>query len=122
MGYSPNLRSSSPAMRSSHLRKNTSTLDLGHVSRPPRTGLLGWWLNLTAPPWPSNSVPIAERERLRKAELSSYSFLALFAFLVALLSNSLADPATAEAVGLMGVCLLVAAFLNRGGHTRLAAY
>jgi HAMP domain-containing protein len=87
-----------------------------------RTGVLGWWLNLTAPPWPAQAIPIAERERLRKAELTSVGILAIFAFVVALLSNSLADPATAEAVGLVGVVLVIAAFLNRRGRTRVAAY
>lgn len=87
-----------------------------------RTGLLGWWLNLTAPRWPLQMITIAERERLRKAELTSLSFLVLFAFLVTLLSNSLADPGTAQAVAVMAVVLLIAAFLNRKGFTRVAAY
>ncbi len=87
-----------------------------------RTGILGWWLNLTAPTWPNQPLPIAERERLRKAELTSISFLALFAFLLTLLSNSLADPGTAQAVAVMAVCLVIAAILNRAGRTRIAAY
>ena len=87
-----------------------------------RTGLVGWWLNLTAPAWPDHSVPIQERERLRKAELTSFSILAIFAFLIALVSNSLADVTTAQAVGLMAIILLVAALLNRTGRTRAAAY
>jgi hypothetical protein len=87
-----------------------------------RTGLVGWWLNLTAPPWPAHSIPVKERERLRKAELTSFSILAIFAFLIALVSNSLADPTTAEAVGLMALFLLIAALLNRTGRTRAAAY
>jgi hypothetical protein len=87
-----------------------------------REGLLGWWLNLTAPRWPNYSIPISERERLRKAELTSFSILATFACLIALVSNSLADPTTAEAVGLIGIFLLVAAILNRTGRTRTAAY
>ena len=87
-----------------------------------RAGLIGWWLSLTAPAWPTQALPIAERERLRKAELTSISFLALFAFLLALLSNSLADPGTLQAVLLMAVCLVIAAFLNRKGFTRVAAY
>jgi hypothetical protein len=88
----------------------------------PRTGILGWWLNLTAPPWPSHAIPIAERERLRKAELTSFSILAIFACLVALVSNSLADPTTAEAVGAIALVLVIAAILNRTGRTRIAAY
>src|SRR5690242_5694243 len=87
-----------------------------------RAGLVGWWLNLTAPSWPDRSLPIQERERLRKAELTSFSILAIFAFLIALVSNSLADLTTAQAVGLMAIILLVAAILNRTGRTRAAAY
>ncbi|HEY7414413.1 MAG TPA: hypothetical protein VH593_04415, partial [Ktedonobacteraceae bacterium] len=55
-----------------------------------RAGLVGWWLNLTAPRWPDHAIPVKERERLRKAELTSLSILAIFAFLIALVSNSLA--------------------------------
>jgi hypothetical protein len=83
---------------------------------------VGWWLNLTAPRWPARSLPIAERERLRKAELTSVSFLALFAFLLALVSNSLADPGTAQAVVVMAIILVIAALFNRTGRTRVAAY
>jgi hypothetical protein len=96
--------------------------DAGAESIVRRAGLMGWWLNLTAPRWPAHTIPIKERERLRKAELTSFSILAIFAFLLALVSNSLANPATAQAVVLMGFFLLVAAVLNRTGRTRLAAY
>ncbi len=103
-------------------RRIPSLPDPNQASTTHRGGMLGWWLNLTAPPWPDHPIPIVERERLRKAELTSYSFLVLFAFLIALVSNSLADAATAQAVGLMAVCLLIAAIFNRTGRTRLAAY
>lgn len=87
-----------------------------------RRGVVGWWLNLTAPPRPNRTLPIGERERLRKAELTSFSILAVFLLLVALVSNSLAHPSTAQAVGVMALGLFVAALLNRGGRTRAAAY
>jgi hypothetical protein len=83
---------------------------------------MAWWLDLTAPPLPNRIVPVAERERLRKAELTSYSILAVFLFLIALTSNSLSDPTTAEAVIIMAIGLMIAAFLNRIGRTRTAAY
>lgn len=86
-----------------------------------RTGIVGWWLNLTAPPVPGRVLPLRERERLRKAELTSFSILAVFLFLLALVSNSLAHPSTAQAVIVMAVGLVVAAFLNRAGWTRTAA-
>jgi hypothetical protein len=87
-----------------------------------RRGLVGWWLNLTAPAWPKRTLPIGERERLRKAELTSFSILAVFLLLVSLVSNSLAHPATAQAVLVMGAGLVVAGVLNRRGNTRTAAY
>ena len=87
-----------------------------------RSGILGWWLNLTAPPAPNRLVPIAEQERLRKAELTSYSILAVFALLLALVSNSFDDPATGQAVLVSAIGLVIAAVLNRTGWTRTAAY
>ncbi len=100
----------------------SSPVNSDHIRIVPRTGILGWWLNLTAPRWPDHQPPIAERERLRKAELTSFSILAIFAFLIALVSNSLANAATAQAVIIMGGFLLIAAILNRTGRTRTAAY
>lgn len=97
-------------------------VNTGAESMVRRKGLVGWWLNLTAPHWPSYPIPVKERERLRKAELTSFSILAIFGFLIALVSNSLAHAATAQAVIVMGVCLLIAAILNRTGLTRTAAY
>jgi len=129
MSYLPSNKegvSSSPAnMRSAtYRREGGSPLEDPNNSTRivQRNGLLGWWLNLTAPQWPNHSIPISERERLRKAELTSFSILATFACLVALVSNSLADPTTAEAVGLIAIFLLIAAILNRTGRTRIAAY
>ena len=87
-----------------------------------RKGITGWWLNLTAPPLPDRLLGIGERERLRKAELTSLSILAVFLFLLTLVSNSLTHPATAEAVVIMAIGLIVAAVLNRTGKTRTAAY
>ena len=87
-----------------------------------RRGIVGWWLNLTAPAWPLNPISIQERERLRKAELTSLSLIVTFAFLLALVSNSLVDVTTAQGVSLLAVFMVIAAVLNRKGHTRLAAY
>lgn len=108
---------------------NTNQLPTGYVAAAggtvamgPRVGIFGWWLNLTAPPRPPATAPIAERERIRKAELTSASILAVFLFLVALVSNSLSDPSTGEAVALMFITLLITASLNRFGLTRGAAY
>src|SRR5262249_27467697 len=83
-----------------------------------RTGLIGWWLDLTAPSRPAGALGVAERERLRRAELTSLSILAVAGFLIALVSNSLADPSTGQAVGTMAIGLLIAAILNRTGQTQ----
>jgi hypothetical protein len=115
---------STPArpMRTNKEGNDSLSFQTSSVSIASRQGLVGWWLGLTAPPWPTYPIPVAERERLRKAELTSFSILAIFAFIIALVSNSLADPTTAQAVGLMAVFLLIAAILNRTGRTRAAAY
>ena len=62
-----------------------------------RKGIWGWWLDLTAPARPPSGAPIGLIEQVRKAELTSYSILAIFVCLIALISNSLADPGTAWA-------------------------
>jgi hypothetical protein len=87
-----------------------------------RSGLSGWWLNLTAPPEPAHILSHAQSERLRKAELTSLTLIPVFAFLIALVSNSLVSAATAEAASVMAVVLIIAAVLNRAGYTRTAAY
>lgn len=112
------------------MRTNIANTNMGGPMQPDqqgsnlsqRRGIVGWWLNLTSPPVPNYVLPINERERLRKAELTSFSIIAVFAFLIALVSNSLEDPATAQAVGIMAVGLFIAAILNRAGRTRAAAY
>ena len=96
---------------------------VGQSQRRRRTGLMGWWIDLTAPPLLSEgSLRLDQRERLRKAELTSYSILGVFAFLVALVSNSLASMSTAQAVVTMAVFLIITAILNRVGRMRAAAY
>jgi hypothetical protein len=87
-----------------------------------RTGVIGRWLDLTAPPRPRERLPVRERERLRKAELTSLSILVVFGFLLALVANSLADPGTAQAVIGLAIFLIIGALLNRFGYTRAAAY
>ncbi len=89
-----------------------------------RRGIVGWWLNLTAPPVPKLLASVDARERLRKAELTSFSILAVFFFLLALVVNTLADAATAQAVVIMAVGLVIAAVCNRlgVGNMRFAAY
>ena len=87
-----------------------------------RRGVIGWWLNLTAPARPLKPASIAEQERIRKAELTSLSILAVFLLIIALVSNSLANIATAEAVVIAAIGLTAAAVFNRFGWTRTAAY
>src|SRR6185437_2180382 len=97
---------------------------VAQVSSPlsTRSGLAGWWLNLTAPPRPSGILLLFERERIRKAELTSYSILAVFFFLLMLVSDTLTQSSARFAVIGMAIGLCVAALLNRAGWTRTAAY
>jgi hypothetical protein len=92
-----------------------------------RAGVLGWWLDLTAPKVPQGPLSLDAREGLRKAELTSITILLVMAFLLALVSNSLADPSTGQAVSTMAAGLVIAGILNRTGRpgsarTRIAAY
>lgn len=87
-----------------------------------RKGIVGWWLDLTAPPRPNRTLASAESERLRKAELTSLSIIPIFLLLIALVSNSLESLATAKAVIAMAIVLIITAVLNRFGLVRLAAY
>lgn len=96
----------------------------GHSSKIlwERQGILGWWLNLTAPPRPQEMSSLQVRERVRKSELISLVSAFVAAFLLALLSNSLSDPSTAVAAIIMGIALTVALIFNRLGKIQLAAY
>jgi hypothetical protein len=87
-----------------------------------RTGIAGWWLDLTAPPRPNGVVLLFERERMRKAELTSYSILAVFFFLLILVSDTFTQPSARFAVIAMAIGLCIAALFNRAGWTRTAAF
>lgn len=87
-----------------------------------RSGLTGLWLNLTAPPRPDGLLSLPQRERIRKAELTSYSILAVFFFLLILVSDTITQPSARLAIIAMAIGLCVAAVLNRLGWTRTAAY
>jgi hypothetical protein len=87
-----------------------------------RSGIVGWWLNLTAPPRPNGILLLFERERIRKAELTSFSILAVFLFLLILVSDTITQPSARLAIIVMAIGLCIAAMLNRAGWTRTAAY
>lgn len=87
-----------------------------------RSGIGAFWLNLTAPPRPEGFLSLPERERIRKAELTSYSILAVFLFLLTLVSDTITQPSARFAIIAMAIGLCVAAVFNRAGWTRLAAY
>src|SRR5258706_9720400 len=102
------------------LRAQRSTGDMALFRR---SGIGGWWLDWTAPPHPGGYISPLGCERLRRAELASFCFLGLFVFLVFLLSNSLADQATGEAVGAMFITTVVCLLLNRSWrYCHFAAY
>ena len=87
-----------------------------------RTGLFGWWFDLTAPRRPAGVLPVMREEWLRRAEVTSYMILFVYAAILALIANSLASATTAYAIVFMSVGLIVAAFCNRVGWTGVAAY
>lgn len=87
-----------------------------------RSGPGGWWLNLTAPPRPGGTLLLPQREWIRKAELTSYSILAVFFLLLILVSDTLTQLSARFAIIAMAVGLCVAALFNRAGWTRTAAY
>jgi len=88
----------------------------------PRRGPLGWWLVLTAPVWPIRELPLEDRERLRKAELTSLSILAALLLLAVLASANATSLPTLDAILAAAIGLVVAAFFNRFGWTSAAAY
>lgn len=87
-----------------------------------RTGIVGWWFKLTAPPRPADMSSLPAREFIRKGETNSLVAVGIAAFLVAIVSNSLSDPSTAAASIVMAVAIVIALFLNRGGKVTAAAY
>jgi hypothetical protein len=89
-----------------------------------RRGILGWWMNLTAPPRPEieDLSNLRTRERVRKSETISLTAIGVFIFLLALVSNSLSDPSTAVAVITMGIAMIGALVFNRFGRINTAAY
>lgn len=87
-----------------------------------RRGIVGWWLNKTAPPRPKDLAKSVNREYVRRSELISLVSLLIAAFLLSLTGNSLSDPSTAVAVILMAISLIVSLVLNRLGRVDWAAY
>ncbi|GHO61407.1 hypothetical protein KSC_002990 [Ktedonobacter sp. SOSP1-52] len=89
-----------------------------------RRGLLGAWLNLTAPPRPAGAMmaDLKVREQVRRNEMISISSLLVFAFMLALIGNSLSDPSTGVAVVIMAVVLSLALVFNRLSHPNIASY
>jgi hypothetical protein len=88
-----------------------------------RRGLLGVWLNLTAPPPASALASVAERERLRKAELSAYVAFGILLLGLALIPNGLQQQQHSTLFGVILIALagVGAAILNRANHTVAAA-
>lgn len=87
-----------------------------------RKGFLGWWFALTAPPRPADMSSFRTREYTRRGEMTSLTILAVFLFLMGIISNSLSDPSTAESAVVLVIALVIAAIFNRYGRVSVAAY
>lgn len=91
------------------------------TNAPP--GRFGWWLRLTAPPGAQQydkALTHQERERLRRANLTS--FTAPFVFLSPLLLLQQAgDMGTMVAIVTLMSASIIALFFNRAGHQVVAA-
>jgi hypothetical protein len=82
------------------------------------------WLRLSGPPGDPNDpeLPLATRERLRRARLASTIILGLTALDLLLLPTVLDDlPSTIAVLSVLATCLL-ALVLNRAGQVTLAGY
>jgi hypothetical protein len=86
-----------------------------------RTGAVGAWLALTAPPQAPTSASVAERERRRKAELSAYVIFGVLLMGIALIPSGLGNRPTLISAILIIVAAGVAAALNRADRTTAAA-
>lgn len=86
-----------------------------------RTGPLGWWLSLTAPPRPLDMSSLATREIMRRAECTSLSLLGFGGGLLFLLSTRLSDPSTWLTALLTVSTLCICALANRRNNVRFAS-
>ncbi len=88
-----------------------------------RSGLVGWWLRLTAPPgaqqYDQANNHLA-RERLRRSQLTSWMAPFVF-FAPLLLLQQAGDPGTLMAIIVLAATSILALFLNRAGKQTLAA-
>jgi hypothetical protein len=103
------------------LRRAKAVEDQRWQVQPGRTGILGTWLNLAAPPPISALATYEERERQRKAELSAYVALGVIIIGLALIPNALQHAANLYAIPAIFALGVGAAILNRKGFTRTAA-
>lgn len=86
-----------------------------------RRGILGAWLNLTAPPPASSLASLSERERLRKAELSAYVLFGVLLTGIALIPNGLVNTPTLFSAAIIIASAILAGVLNRANRTATAA-
>jgi hypothetical protein len=114
-------------VRASFKELRRERADAGEVVAEPwklvrqRRGILGWWLDLTAPPPAAASATLNERERVRRAELSGYVTFAVLALGLLMLPNALQNRPTLISTGVIVLAGILAAWLNRTNHTLTAA-
>lgn len=79
-----------------------------------------WWLRLTSSGWNLPQTTIEQREQMRRSQLASWIILGLLVADVVLLPVCIDDLGTLSAIIVVGIGLLVAAFLNRLGYVAWA--
>lgn len=87
-----------------------------------RSGVIGWWLNLTTPKMGEENLTFAQRETIRRGNLAGgVIFFLLVALLVVLLINIRGkNYPIVLAVSTMILMTFVAIFCNRAGRTNIA--
>ncbi len=95
---------------------------LGDDAQTKKTGPLEWWYRLTAPPSPSPTASLAERELARRGRLTSLVLLGgiIIGTFVALPVVALQNPQLAPAIATLDVFFLVALWFNRKGRIYIA--
>ena len=102
---------------------STNRVDVLHHIMEPRRGFWGGWLNFTAPPRNAQTTASPRlRESLRKAELTGYFLfvIGLFSFFDIALAVAYLHITSVGEVLAVDLLLILIAFLNRKGFTRLA--
>lgn len=82
--------------------------------------LPNWWLRFASSGWDRPQVTVAQREGVRRSQLTAWILLGLLAADLLLIPAGSGDPATLIAIAAVGVGILFAIVLNRLNRTTAA--